>query len=132
MLVCSQWIVHRSCRCKGLVMANWRKDLWQSRRLDFAALSVILLFFVAFFWPVIFSGKFFVTSDSFVYSYPLRTIVWDRLRHGQLPLWTPLIQSGYPLLSMAQIGVGYPLTWTYLFLPGYVAEEIYNLVPYIF
>ena len=39
--------------------------------------------------------------------------------------------SGYPLLSMAQIGIGYPLTWGYLFLPGPLAEQIYNLAPYI-
>ena len=39
--------------------------------------------------------------------------------------------SGYPLLSMAQIGVGYPLTWFYLFLPGRFAESIYVLTPYL-
>jgi hypothetical protein len=39
--------------------------------------------------------------------------------------------SGYPLLSMAQLGIGYPLTWGYLFLPGYLAEEIYVLAPFL-
>ena len=44
------------------------------------------------------------------------------IRHGQLPLWTPLLLSGYPLLSMAQVGLGYPGTWGYLFLPGYLVK----------
>src|SRR5437762_803681 len=101
--------------------------LWQSRRYDFAAISVIALFFVLFFLPIFASGRYFVTGDGFIYSFPLRTVVWDRLRHGQLPLWTPLILSGYPLLSMAQVGIGYPFTWGYLLLPGPLAEEVYIL-----
>lgn len=39
--------------------------------------------------------------------------------------------SGYPLLSMGQIALGYPLTWGYLFLPGYKAEVIYVLAPFV-
>ena len=59
------------------------------------------------------------------------TMFWQQLRQGRLPLWTPQIMSGYPLLSMAQIGIGYPLTWFYLFLPGRFAETIYDLAPYL-
>jgi hypothetical protein len=105
--------------------------LWESRRYDLAAIAIIIIFFLVFFWPVLSSGKYFVTGDGFIYSFPLRTIVWDRLRHGQLPLLTPFILSGYPLCSMAQIGISYPLTWGYLFLPGPLAEELYILIPYI-
>jgi hypothetical protein len=105
--------------------------LWQARRLDLAALGFMALFFVAFFWRALFTGKFFVTSDAFIYSYPLRTLVWQQLRAGNLPLWTPQIMSGYPLLSMAQIGIAYPLTWLYLFLPGRFAETFYDLAPYL-
>ena len=109
---------------------SWQ-EMWQSRRYDVAAISLIILFFLVFFWPVLSSGKYFVTSDGFIYSYPLRTVTWNSIRSGHLPLWTPLILSGYPLLSMAQIGIAYPLTWGYLFLPGWVGEEIYTLAPYI-
>ena len=110
--------------------ARWLQ-LWELRRYDVAAISLVVLFFIIFFWPVISSGNFFLTGDGFVYSYPLRTIAWSRIRDGHLPLWTSLIFSGYPLLSMAQIGIGYPLTWGYLFLPGPVAEHIYLLAPYV-
>ncbi|MCA1630775.1 MAG: YfhO family protein [Acidobacteria bacterium] len=53
------------------------------------------------------------------------------IRAGQPPLWTPHVMSGYPLLSMSQLAVGYPLTWGYLVLPGYVAETIYVLAPFL-
>ncbi len=42
-----------------------------------------------------------------------------------------MLLSGYPLLSMAQVAVGYPLTWGYLFLPGHWAEQVYVLAPYL-
>jgi hypothetical protein len=32
---------------------------------------------------------------------------------------------------MAVVAIGYPLTWGYLFLPGYWAEQIYVLAPYL-
>jgi hypothetical protein len=95
------------------------------------SLIVIALFFLAFFRKIIFSNKFLVTSDAFNYLYPLRSVAWNELRHGRLPLWTGQIMSGYPLLSMAQMGIGYPLTWSYLLLPGHWAEQIYYLAPYL-
>ncbi len=102
------------------------------RRLDYKPFLFIALFFAAFFAPILFTGRYLVGGDALIYSYPLRTVAWDMIRHGQLPLWTPLILSGYPLLSMAQLGLGYPGTWSYLFLPGYLAEEIYVLLPFLF
>jgi hypothetical protein len=108
--------------------ARWKRAVPGSNA---GALLVFALFFLAFFRRVIFSDKFLVTSDAFNYLYPLRTVVWHEVRHGRLPLWTSQIMSGYPLLSMAQIAVGYPLTWTYLFLPGHWAEQIYFLAPYL-
>lgn len=83
-----------------------------------APIAVIIAFFIAFFWPAIFSGMLFVSGDALVYSYPMRQAAWEMIRNGSLPMWTPLILSGYPPLSMAQLGIGYPLIWGYLFLQG--------------
>ncbi len=96
-----------------------------------AALAVIVACFFLFFWPTTFKAQLLVFSDSLVYSYPLRVVAFDMLSHGTLPLWTPAVLSGYPLLSMAQLGLGYPLTWFYLLLPGYWAEQVYVLAPYL-
>src|SRR5438876_10928911 len=104
---------------------------WHEHRANLGVLALFLLFFLFFFRDVLFAGKFLVMSDAFIYSNPLRTIAWNEIRNGRLPLWTPLIMSGYPMISMAQIALGYPLTWFYLFLPGYWAEEIYVLAPYL-
>jgi hypothetical protein len=103
----------------------------RARRGDLSVVAVTLAFFVCFFGWVIFGGHFIVGGDAFVETHPLRAIFWNALARGELMLWTPHIFSGYPLLSIAQLAVGYPLTWGYLFLPSHVAEEIYVLAPFL-
>ena len=128
------WLPSRH-RFAVLRRLRMNKPFWQrlitSRPPDLWPVLLVAIVFLVFFAPVLFGGKIFVTNDSFVYSYPLRAHAWDQIRHGSLPLWTPLLMSGYPLLSMAQLGIGYPLTWGYLFLPGFIAEEIYVLAPFL-
>ncbi len=106
------------------------RRLWNRRGADIGIILIITLFFL-FFWKVLFGGKFLLGGDPLAYTYPLRMTAWEMIRQGMLPLWTPLLLSGYPMLSMAQIGLGYPLTWGYLFLPGYWAEQTYILAPYL-
>ena len=45
-----------------------------------APIAVIVVFFVAFFWPAIFSGMCFVGADSLVYFYPMREAAWEMIR----------------------------------------------------
>lgn len=112
-------------------MIKHYRNLRNRRRADIVALLVITGVFIVFFWPLLFGANYFVTSDAFFYSYPLRTLAWNSLKQGFPPVWTPRLMSGYPLLSMGQIALGYPLTWGYLFLPGYKAEVIYVLAPFV-
>jgi hypothetical protein len=114
-----------------LVRSFFKSDLWHRRRADSGACGGLLLFFIAFFAQALVGRGYLIAGDALYYSYPLRTVAWRMIRAGQLPLWTPYIMSGYPLLSMAQLGLGYPLTWGYLFLPGHVAEQIYILAPFL-
>ena len=105
---------------------NW----WRMRRADAAALFAIALAFVLAFGWAIFRGRFLVGGDVFFYTYPMRTVAWRMIRAGSPPTWTPLLLSGYPLLAMAQLGLGYPLTWGHLFLPDHWAEEVFVLAPF--
>lgn len=113
-------------------MKNFFGNLYRkSVKVDMAYWLVIFGFFTLFFWPATLKGLFFVGGDAVLYSYPLRTTAWEMMRQGQLPLWTPTLLAGYPLLSMAQLALGYPLTWFYLFLPGHAAEQVYVLAPFL-
>jgi hypothetical protein len=103
----------------------------RGRARDAAAVLFIAAFFVVFFRQFLFGDRFIVGGDAFAYSYPLRSIGWEMIRGGQLPLWTPLVLSGYPLLSMSQLAFAYPLTWGYLFLDAPHAEQLYVLAPFL-
>ncbi len=97
------------------------------------AVGVILFVSICFclFFHRVWGGELLLAADPLMYSLPLRTVAWNMLQQGSLPLWTPLILSGYPLLSMSLIGLTYPLTWGYLFLPNHIAEQIYVLAPFL-
>lgn len=107
------------------------KDRWRKWRLDFGAFAGILLVFAVAFGWAIFRGWFLIGGDVFFYTYPMRTVAWRMIRSGIMPTWTPLILSGYPLLAMVQLGLGYPITWLHLFVPDHWAEECYVLAPFV-
>jgi hypothetical protein len=107
------------------------RRLAASRGRDAAAVLFIAAFFIVFFRRFLFGDEFIIGGDAFAYSYPLRSIGWEMIRGGQLPLWTPLVLSGYPLLSMSQLAFAYPLTWGYLFLDAPRAEQLYVLAPFL-
>ena len=108
-------------------LSQWRRD----HHADLGALAVILIFFLLFFWRVFLRGDLPLIGDPMGYTLPLRSVAWEMIRSGSLPLWTPYIFSGYPLLSMAQLGLGYPVTWVYLFLPSHWAETVYVIAPFL-
>jgi hypothetical protein len=96
-----------------------------------AAVAVaIVVVFAAFFVPTLLKGRFFILHDSWCWSYPLRSAAWAQVHHGHLPFWTPGIFSGYPLLSMSQLGFGYPFTWLYAVSPAW-GEQVYVLGPFL-
>jgi hypothetical protein len=108
-----------------------KSSLSLRRRLtaESGSLLLLIIFFLAFFHRGIIGKEFYIFNDPYSYLYPLRTIAWQMIAQGQLPLWVPQIFSGYPLLSMSHLGLPYPLTWLYLVLPGYVVEQILVLIP---
>ena len=106
-------------------------SLLRGRGADAAAMLSIAVFFALFFGWILFGDKYVIGGDAFAYSYPLRTVAWEMIRNGQFPLWTPHVLSGYPLLSMAQLGLAYPLTWGYLLLDAPRAEQVYILAPFL-
>ncbi len=64
-----------------------------------------------FFHKLAFSGMILARGDAFQYFYPY----WDArnaaLRAVELPLWTPDLFMGAPLLANPQLGLFYPLNW---------------------
>ena len=66
---------------------------------------LVILFFLPLFWPI---SQIFVTpdaqlSDILHLNYPLKYLLSQSLKQNQLPLWTDLIGTGFPLIGEGQI-----------------------------
>lgn len=58
-----------------------------------------------------FSGLILARGDTYVYFYPYWDARNEAYRAGELPLWTPDIYMGAPLLANPQLGTYYPPNW---------------------
>ncbi|MCC6616538.1 MAG: YfhO family protein [Anaerolineae bacterium] len=72
-----------------------------------ACLALTLLFF----YRHAFSDFIMARGDTFAYFYPYWYARNAALMAGRLPLWTPDLFAGVPLLANSQIGTFYPPNW---------------------
>lgn len=75
-------------------------------------------------------GHPLMPGDDLIENFPLRVLVGDLLRHGELPTWNPYIWSGTPLLADFNSGAAYPLTWLFALLPAGAAWVVNELAVY--
>lgn len=74
-----------------------------------AALIVALV--LLFFYKLAFSGMILARGDMYTYFYPYWTLRHTALMAGRIPLWTPDIFMGAPVLANSQVGLFYPFNW---------------------
>ncbi len=82
-----------------------------------ALAALLVLFFPA--WTgagMLYSGDF-TGSDGLDLNLPLKVNLGESLRHGTLPIWTPDLFCGYPLLGEGQTGIFYPPSLLFSLLP---------------
>jgi hypothetical protein len=93
-----------------------RRRLWRLETADAAALVVLAVLTLAFFWKIALTNRILAGLDLFAYFYPYRDFAGEALRSGRLPLWNPYLFMGAPLLANSQVAVLYPLHWPLLWL----------------
>jgi len=59
-------------------------------------------------YPVSMPIKNPLISDVFSYNYPVKSLIAESIKNGQVPLWNPYSFSGYPLLATFGSGVFNP------------------------
>ncbi len=79
----------------------------------YVALIIILLTAITllYFWRITFSGMILARGDVYSYFYPLWDVRSAAFRAGHIPLWSPDIFMGVPLLANSQLGTFYPPNW---------------------
>ncbi len=81
---------------------------WRARLIRLSGLIALVLIFYA---PLLFSGHILGRGDTYTYFYPYWHARDAALRTGELPLWSPVLFTGVPLLANSQLGTFYPLNW---------------------
>jgi hypothetical protein len=101
---------------------------WATARI--AGLFALLV--LVFFSPALFNKQVLAPPrDAFSYYYPMRVYAAEVVSRGHLPLWNPLIFSGFPLLADIEVGIFYPPNWLFLILPAPLAMNLVVLSSYL-
>ncbi|MEL6149652.1 MAG: YfhO family protein, partial [Chloroflexota bacterium] len=72
---------------------------------------ILLVLALVVFRELAFTDRILGRGGTFTYFYPYWTVRDNFFRAGELPLWTPDIFMGAPLLANPQIGALYPPNW---------------------
>lgn len=93
-------------------------------RLDLGGAALLAGFILLFFSPILASGVLLAPGDGIAQNFPLRVLVAESLRHGEIPFWNPYNFSGTPLLATIHPGVFYPGNLPFLVLPPVLAMAV--------
>lgn len=88
-----------------------------ARRQAVIAGSVLAIFVLLLYAPLLWTNRVYASGDILLYFYPYRDYAAAALRGGQIPLWNPYSFLGVPLLANPQAAVLYPLHWPLSWLP---------------
>ena len=84
------------------------------RKTDFAAVVLILISIICFFWKLAFTNLILVGLDLFTYFYPYWHHTAQAIRAGRIPLWNPYLFMGVPFLANIQTAFFYGINWPFL------------------
>jgi hypothetical protein len=94
---------------------------------------IYLLFFVltiCFFFPFLTGNNIFGFRDLSLYFYPIRSLMVEMVKSGQLPLWNPYIFCGIPFFATLQAGFLYPLSLLFYILPFNLGFNYFIILHY--
>lgn len=100
-----------------------------SKNDDSLAIVFLIAWHLVYFFPVTLAQQVWFTADVVRLFYPFGVEYSRALSEGRLPLWSPNLLAGFPLLAETQIAALYPLNLLfYKILPAYYAISYSNLL----
>jgi len=89
----------------------------------FIPIIILAILTFIYFFNVI-TAKNFLWEDFPIYYFPAKSYVFNSLKNGQIPLWNPNLNSGYPIIADTSAAVFYPLNWLVIpFVSGDVTTD---------
>src|SRR5262249_45433843 len=97
-------------------------------RRDAAVLLLLAALPALAYAPAWTSGRLLGPGDGAALHFPLRALVWESYRRGDLPGWTPTVFLGAPLLAGYRPGAFHPLMAALAAVPPFLAFQLLVLV----
>ena len=108
---------------------NRRSRKFSSRYKDIAAVTLLAVLVLTFFWRYLL-GEVSFPWDILGTHYPLFFLQADAFRDGALPLWDPYIYSGNPNVSNIQAAIFYPINFAICLLAAISGNLGFRVVEY--
>ena len=94
------------------------------RRRDFVFLALLAALPVLAHAPCWWDGRLLGPGDGAALHFPLRALVWEAYRGGEVPAWNPTIFLGTPLLAAYRPGAFHPVMPLLALLPPFAAFQL--------
>lgn len=95
-----------------------QKELvWSSWRAYLAGLALLLVLLGAIYYPLLFGGKEYFSSDHTLFFQPFATFIAKGLNEGRLPLWNPFLFCGMSEVANPSPGLFFFPTYLFMVLP---------------
>ncbi len=96
---------------------------------DALAIALLIAWHFIYFFPVTLAQQVWFTADIVRLFHPFGVEYSRALSEGRLPLWSPNLLAGFPLLAETQVAALYPINLLfYKILPAYYAISYGNLL----
>ena len=94
------------------------------------ALWILIAATLFFFYRPLLGDTFFF-RDVYLLFYGKKLLLAEALRHGQIPLWDPLMNGGQPFLASPGNSALYPFNVLFLFLPPLAAFNVHLVLQFV-
>jgi hypothetical protein len=89
-----------------------------------APIGLLGLIGALYLWELVTMWGVPFARDMQMFFIPQKHLLWEALQDGRVPLWTPHIGTGAPLLANFQSGAFYPPDWLYAVMPFFPAFNL--------
>ncbi len=95
-----------------------KRDLRRSTWPSLGTYGLVLCISLLLIYRRLLAGRVLANGDLHLYFFPYWTAASRAFQAGRIPLWSPYLFAGVPLLANSQLGVFYPLNWPFWLLSG--------------
>ncbi len=111
-------------------MIDQNKNLWKDDKIrDLASIGFLFVLVLIFFSDILLGNYIYYYGDVLFQNFPYKAIYKESLETGTFPsLWTPDVNSGFPILAECQTGFFYPFNFLFFSILSLSTAYNFNII----